>query len=246
MTSLGAALLALQLAAPPAATGASPPRRELEERELDELGWMLRQDARAERRERLATGIVKVSAGALQTAMGLYVLLGAPEPVDTVDASGILNIAAGGGLVLDGTLALARRGPLGALVSDPEFREALDAPEGADWIEKKLRKAARRGMIERNVAGSLSLIAGLAIVGLGVANLADDETENDPALTVLGAAEIGAGLGFSSIGIRSLVVPSRAEHTLESWEHRRLELESRPVVIRVSPSLGGVQISGRF
>jgi hypothetical protein len=168
--------------------------------------------------------------------------VGVPHGENAVQISGILNTAAGAGFILDGTLALARRGPLEAMVRDPEFARVTMSSEGEDWLDRRLAAAARRGRIERQVAGSLSLVAGLTIVGLGVANLIQQD-ENQPARAVLGATEVAAGLGFSAAGVRSLVVPSDAEHALVAWKGRG---NTSVVSVRIGPTLGGIRVSGKF
>lgn len=250
MTGLAAAVLAVQCAAAPeAATQAPKPSADTTSLEAsrDESLWFIEHDARRERRRRITTGALQVTTGAAQGGMGLYVLLGVPTDVGSVDISGILNTAAGGGLILQGILGLARRGPLEKLVRDPEFERAKGSEDGSAWIERRLEQAARRGRIERRVAGSLSLVSGVAIIGLGINNLVDDNLRDKPAQVVLGAVEVSAGLGFSSFGIQMLALPSQAEHTLEAWRHRASPSKtSRVRSISVSPTLGGVQVSGRF
>lgn len=249
--SLGAAMFAVWHAAAAPEPVIPAPETEPEttsaEASRDISLWFIEHDARRERSERITSGILQVSAGAIQTALGLYVLIGAPGDDDSVEVSGILNTAAGGGLLLQGTLGLARRGPLEVMVRDPEFQRAKGSAEGSAWIERGLERAARRGRIERIVAGSLSLAGGLAIIGLGINNLVDDNLGDDPAQIVLGSSQIGAALGFSTFGIRMLVLRSQAEHTLEAWRGGGFGSKaSRVQSISVSPTLGGIKISGRF
>ncbi len=244
MMGVAAAALAVKCAAGSVAQ-APPPEAVASDRAASL--WFIEHDARRERRRRLAEGGVQVAAGALQAGMGLYVILAVPATVDTVDIAGALNTAAGGGLMLQGILGLARRGPLEAMVRDPEFERAKTSDDGDAWIARRLETAARRGRIERRVAGSLSLVGGLTIIALGINNLADDNLRAQPAKVVLGATEIGAGLGFTSLGIRMLAIRSEAEHTLETWRNDPSRAEaSRAHSISVSPTWGGVQVSGRF
>lgn len=250
MMGLGATILAAWYAAAPAAAmPAAEPMPETTDVEASrEIStWLIEHDARRERRWRLTGGALQVSAGALQAGMGVYVLVGVPADVDSVDISGILNTAAGSGLVLQGILSLARRGPLEAMVREPEYERAKGSAEGHAWIERRLERAARRGRLERRVVGTLSLAGGLTIIGLGINNLVDDNLRAKPAQVVLGAAEVGAGLGFTSLGIRELAVPSLAEHALAAWNDGASRTKtSRASSIAISPTLSGVQVSGRF
>ena len=190
-----------------------------------------------ERRRRLMAGTFQIATGGVRMVAGATLLGTAPNGRGGRAGAGRVHLIAGGLSVGLGTFSLAYRRPMEQLQRGRSFQALRVMPSSKaslvavdrEWIE-----AARRARRLRLIGGSASLLAGstlsvmatVRIWGLG------------DGWNLLNSTVLLTGLMYLGRGVAGVVVKSPAERSL--LNHR----SSRNWAI--TPTLGGLSVSGRF
>lgn len=235
------ATIALRLALETAAV--APPVAESPELDLGlRTLVLLDASATAAKRSRYLTGSLGLVLGGAQFGLGLYAQM---EFDDVLRRAGTGVMAGGGALMVTSALALASRTDIERIHRSADYKTLVRDPGDLAALARlhlRWAKAARTARISRRVFGAINLAGGLALAGVGgyFTFAARDDSER-----LLGLNMGGAGLGLTSTGIYSIVIPSGTE---QAWSDYRKTTGLDPGRPRISiaPAVGGMTVHGRF
>lgn len=200
--------------------------------------------AKEARRERLVSGSIGLGAASLQIALGVVGRVELGDEGTAMRRSAISQMAVGSIGIVNAVSQLAIRSPLERMRRSPTYA-ALEANPGDVTLSEALRSdwevVAKNGRRRRFVFGGIGLGVGALLTTVASVRLADSDTTSGEqiwAYTTLGTA-IGVLFG----GIAAMALPSESERSFAAIEAAQ---PRRKPQVRVSPSIGGMAVQGRF
>ena len=146
--------------------------------------------------------------------------------------------------IVSSVAQLAIRSPLERMRRSPTYAGLEANPgdvESYEMLRSDWELAAKKGRRRRFIFGGIGLGVGVLLTTVASVSLADSDTtsgERTWAYTTLGTA-IGVVIG----GVASMTLPSESERSFAAIEAAQ---PSPKPQVRVSPSLGGMAVQGRF